>query len=135
MIGQRAWLALPAALSAIAIATADAPSASAAGSSTDRERQPARLLVTAKEFSYVLSRQKVRAGRVIVQLANAGEDAHNLRLRRRGARRGRLVPRTNPGDRSELDRKLKPGRYYLWCSIADHEKRGMRARLIVVRRR
>lgn len=108
--------------------------AEAAYSAADRKRGPARLHVSAKEFSYVLSRQKVRAGRVIVQVSNRGEDAHNLRLRRNGAKRNRLVPRTEPGSRSEISRKLKPGRYYLWCSIADHEQRGMRARLVVKRR-
>ncbi len=109
--------------------------AGAASIASKRKRGPARLLVLAKEFSYVLSRQKVRSGRVIVQLANAGEDAHNLRLRRIGAKRSRLVSRTAPGKRSELDRRLKPGRYYLWCSIADHEARGMHARLVVKRRK
>lgn len=108
--------------------------ANTAYSTADRKRGPARLLVVANEFSYVLSRQKLLAGRVILQLSNAGEDVHNLRIRRRGARRHRLVPRTDPGARAVLDRRLKPGRYYLWCSIADHEERGMRARLVVRRR-
>jgi hypothetical protein len=111
-----------------------ATDAGAANITADRKRGPARLLVTAKEFSFTLSRQKVRTGRVIVQLANAGEDVHNLRLRRQGAKRSRLVPRTDPGGLAELSRKLRPGRYYLWCSIADHEERGMRARLVVKRR-
>ena len=67
-------------------------------------------------------------------MSNAGEDAHNLRIKRRGAKRGRLMPRTDPGARAELERKLKHGRYYLWCSIADHAERGMRATLVVTRR-
>lgn len=124
-----------AAVSAAALAAAVLPAAAdAAHASSDRKRGPARLLVTAKEFSYVLSRQKVRAGRVIVQLANGGEDAHNVRIRRNGAKRSRLIPRIHPGKRAELNRRLKPGRYYLWCSIADHEELGMRARLVVKRR-
>ncbi|MGI9659605.1 MAG: hypothetical protein ACR2OD_11900 [Gaiellaceae bacterium] len=106
-----------------ALALGVAQDANAAYTATDRKRGPARLLVTAKEFSYTLSRQKVRSGRVILQLANAGEDPHNLRLRRNGAKRNRLVRRTEPDGLTELSRKLKPGRYYLWCSIADHEER------------
>ena len=127
-----------AALAAVLLGTlavhGTAADAEAAYTASDRKRGPARLLMSAKEFSYVLSRQKLRAGPVVIQLANAGEDAHNLRLRRIGAKRNRLVPRAEPGERAELSRKLKPGRYYLWCSIADHEERGMRARLLVKRR-
>ena len=120
---------------ALAVAALSLPAlAGASYTSADRKRGPARLLVTATEYSYVLSRPKVRAGRVIVQITNGGEDAHNLRLRRKGARRGRLIPRVEPGERDELNRKLKPGRYYLWCSITDHEERGMRAWLVVKRR-
>ena len=134
MSNHRLRTALVAGLSTALIAIIATGGANAASTLAERKRQPARLLVTAKEFSYVLSRQKMRAGRVIVQLANAAEDVHNLRLRRTGARRSRLIKRTDPGDSAKLNRKLKPGRYYLWCSIADHEKRGMRARLAVKRR-
>ena len=126
--GLAAGLALVlAALVAPGLGNASYPSA-------DRKRGPARLLVAATEFSYVLSRQKLRAGRVIVQMTNGGEDAHNLRLQRKGAKRSRLIPRVEPGERAELNRRLKPGRYYLWCSITDHEERGMRAWLVVKRR-
>ena len=43
---------------------------------------PSRLLVEAREFNLVLSRPSVKAGDAIVQLANRGEDPHDLRLRR-----------------------------------------------------
>src|SRR5204862_7577632 len=43
---------------------------------------PARLGVTAREWSLVLSRQTLTAGRAIVELQNFGEDAHNLRIAR-----------------------------------------------------
>jgi hypothetical protein len=92
---------------------------------------PARLGVTAKEFRLTLSRQTVTHGRVVIELDNFGEDVHDLKLRRVGGWRTYSLPQTKPGRRSELDARLAPGRYRLWCSIADHAKRGMRATLVV----
>lgn len=127
----RPALTLAASLAVLVSIDADAQ---ASFSTQDAKRGPARLLVVAKEFSYSLSRPRVRAGRVIVQLANAGEDVHNLRIRRLAAKRHHSISRIDPGGRAQLNRKLKPSRYYLWCSVADHEQRGMRARLIARRR-
>jgi len=121
-------------LAVVALVTTQGSNAHAAFTTQDARRGPARILIVAKEFSYALSRPRVSSGRVIVQLANAGEDVHNLRLRRRGAKRHRSLPRIDPGRWAGLDRKLKPGRYYLWCSVTDHEERGMRATLRVKRR-
>ena len=50
---------------------------------------PARLQVGAEEFRYSLSRQSIKAGPAIVELANFGEDEHDLRLRRVGGTRRR----------------------------------------------
>jgi hypothetical protein len=61
--------AMGAAALVIALASAEVSSAA-----SERKRAPARLLVVAHEFSYVLSRQKLPAGRVILQMSNAGED-------------------------------------------------------------
>ena len=47
----------------------------------------ARLFVSAKEFSLVLSRQALRPGSARIQLYNAGEDGHDLRLKRIGGTR------------------------------------------------
>jgi hypothetical protein len=94
---------------------------------------PARLGVSATEFHLVLSRGSVRAGRVIVQLQNKGEDVHDLRLRRIGGTRTYAFPLTSAGGRATLTIKLLPGRYRLWCSVADHEQLGMQAVLRVRR--
>ena len=59
---------------------------------------PSRLLVESREFNLVLSRGSVRAGDAIVQLANRGEDPHDLRLRRVGGRGGGSVGETLPGE-------------------------------------
>lgn len=41
---------------------------------------PARVQVVAQEFRYSLSRSTVRAGHVIVELVNRGQDTHDLDL-------------------------------------------------------
>jgi uncharacterized cupredoxin-like copper-binding protein len=38
-----------------------------------------------------------------------------------------------PGQVVDRELKLVPGRYVLWCAVADHTERGMRAVLRVVR--
>jgi hypothetical protein len=89
--------------------------------------------VVAQEFSYSLSRSKVRAGRVIVELVNRGQDTHDLDLRRVGTTRIIRFPSVQPGQVVDRDLKLVPGRYLLWCAIADHREEGMHAMLRVVR--
>jgi hypothetical protein len=104
------------------------------------ERAPARLLVTAQEYSLMLSRQSIRSGTAVIQLLNRGEDPHDLRLRRiprRGvsARRTHDVPETAAGELAELETRLPAGRYRLWCSLPGHRALGMRATLRVKRAR
>jgi plastocyanin len=121
----------PAALAAalIGAALAHAPAAPA-------RPAPARLLVEAREFSLVLSRQAVRHGDAIVQLVNRGEDGHDLHLVRlgphgRSASRPRGTRETRPGAVSSWRGTLTAGRYKLFCSIPGHERQGMRAALRV----
>ncbi len=95
-------------------------------------RQPARLQVTANEFTFVLSRSTVRSGPAIVELVNFGEDDHDLALRRRapGAKTWR-VRTVTPGGVRERQLRLAAGRYQLWCTLANHRALGMRATLKV----
>ena len=102
---------------------------------TQAKHPPARVQVVAQEFSYSLSRTKVRAGRVIVELVNHGQDTHDLDMRRVGGTRIFRFPTVQPGQFVDRELKLVPGRYLLWCAIADHRERGMRAVLRVVRSR
>jgi hypothetical protein len=94
---------------------------------------PARVQVAADEFTYSLSRQSIKAGPVIVQLVNYGEDEHDLRLRRTGGTRVYRIGTVSPGRLGELETRFLPGRFTLWCSLADHRKRGMVATLVVRR--
>ena len=96
---------------------------------------PARVQVTALEFEYRLSRQRVPEGRVIVELANFGQDEHDLALRRVGGTRTHSLPKTLSGERRTASLRLVPGRYRLWCRLGDHRLRGMYADLRVTKRR
>jgi uncharacterized cupredoxin-like copper-binding protein len=75
---------------------------------------PARVQVAADEFNY-------------------GEDEHDLRLRRAGGTRIYRIGKVRPGRLGELETRFLPGRFTLWCSLADHRKRGMVATLVVRR--
>ncbi|MFN8223861.1 MAG: hypothetical protein U0R50_11530 [Gaiellales bacterium] len=95
-------------------------------------RDPARTQVSATEFHLTVSRLRVPAGPVIVELYNRGEDDHDLALRRVGP--GAVTRRIGvvaPGKVGELTARLRPGTFRLWCTLADHRARGMRATLVV----
>jgi hypothetical protein len=96
---------------------------------------PARVQVGAEEFGYALSRRSIPAGPAIVELANFGEDEHDLRLRRVGGTRTYAIGKVRPGKVGELEARFLPGRFTLWCSLADHRARGMSAALVVRQRR
>jgi len=91
----------------------------------------ARVQVVALEFHYRLSRVRVPAGPVRIELANFGQDEHNLELQRIGSSRVYDVPSALPGRRQTVTFRLKPGLYELRCTMADHAMRGMTARLRV----
>lgn len=98
-----------------------------------RDRPPARLMVSAREHSLVLSRQTITAGPALIEFLNRGEDPHDLRLRRIGRSPSRTVsaPEVGPGELVQLDARLRAGRYRLWCSLPQHDRRGMHAVLRV----
>jgi plastocyanin len=90
-----------------------------------------RVQVTGKEFFYALSRRTVVPGTAIVQFVNFGEDPHDMRIRRVGGTRTYRTPLVQPGGYFDVELKLAPGRYRLWCSVANHEALGMKALLTV----
>ena len=97
---------------------------------------PARMLVTADEWTLLTSRQAVKAGWLQVQLYNRGEDAHDIaarRVDRLGRRVGRTfrIRETRPGELAEATWRLRSGKYRLWCTLRGHESAGMRAGLRV----
>jgi uncharacterized cupredoxin-like copper-binding protein len=94
---------------------------------------PARMQVSATEFNLGLSRHSIKAGRALIELANFGEDPHDLRLRRVGGTKIWGTRVVAPEETATLSAKLPPGRYKLWCSLGDHRALGMEAALTVKR--
>jgi plastocyanin len=89
--------------------------------------------VAAREFSFTLSRWYVDAGSVRIELRNNGEDPHNLVVSPDDGSHAPLAswPDLDPGAYLRKTVTLSPGTYQLWCSILDHEARGMSVDLVV----
>ena len=97
---------------------------------------PAHVLAFASEYRLSASRRRAPAGRLVAQLKNTGQDDHDLTVRR--ASGGAPLGSTgivHAGALGALRLTLTPGRYVLYCSISDHEARGMRALLVVSKRK
>jgi plastocyanin len=87
-----------------------------------------------REFAIAVYRPKVHRGKVKLNVRNLGEDVHDLVVERAGKRVGGLATIVKPGAAASLRLTLKKtGTYRLICTVADHEARGMRATLRVVR--
>jgi hypothetical protein len=84
------------------------------------------------EFALTLSRPSVPAGAVRFAVRNAGEDPHNLQVRR-DLTSLTLVsfPTLDPGATDRETTQLTAGRYVLWCSLEGHEAMGMHTTLEV----
>jgi plastocyanin len=122
---------LAAALAVVALAT---------GCGGDDDDEPARTVtvsggdtvgVTAREYSFDPERIVVEgAGPLTIELDNAGDLAHNLRLRRGGREVGGTP--TFPGGRTESGRvRVEPGSYEMICTVGDHAELGMTGELEV----
>lgn len=96
---------------------------------------PAHVQVTAEDseaFRFVLSRPTVPAGKVIIEFVNHGQDEHNLNAVEPGE--GTVegsIPNTAPNAHPTLTLNLRPGTYTLFCSLPEHEAKGMKATLTV----
>ena len=122
----------PAAVAIAALALAGVTVLRAADSGTAAP-YPTRLQAVADEFTLTLSRTAIPNRRVRIELVNFGEDPHDLKLRRIGGTHTFMIGETLPGARRAKTFRLPVGRYRVWCSIADHRARGMRATLRVGR--
>lgn len=96
------------------------------------EEEANRLSVRASEFYFVLSRPSVRPGELTVELNNQGEDPHDLNIRAEGDEGTPLqIPETDSLQRSTAEFELPAGKYRLWCSLPEHDEKGMHATLLV----
>jgi plastocyanin len=87
--------------------------------------------VIARDYSFDPERIVVQGGgRLTIRLENAGDLAHNLRLRRDDREVGGTP--TFPGGRTESGRvRLEPGTYEMLCTVGDHADLGMTGELEV----
>jgi uncharacterized cupredoxin-like copper-binding protein len=91
-----------------------------------------RLQVIELEYRLTLSRGAVKAGPVSLEAIDRGMDPHDLRLRKLATQREIALPELTSGKRWDGVVRLRPGVYYLWCSLPEHAKLGMHATLRVV---
>jgi plastocyanin len=124
---RRAWPAAAALAAALSLGIA---------SQTAAFEPASRMLVYAQEWSLWPSRHTIPRGRVIVQLWNRGQDAHNLHIRRLD-RHGHMVGGSqsvalaSSGSITKATWTLAPGRYELFCSMPGHIALGMHTVVVV----
>ncbi len=94
---------------------------------------PTRFQASAREYYFVLSRQRISNGVVTVQLVNYGEDDHDLRMRRVGGVRTYRIPVTRPGAVTQARFRIYAGTFRVWCSLPGHRQAGMRGTIYAVR--
>ncbi|HEV2791929.1 MAG TPA: hypothetical protein VGV69_11575, partial [Solirubrobacterales bacterium] len=126
------WTCRP--VAATPVAASPVPVAPAPPAPPVLEPEPEANRVAAKsfEFYFVLSRPSVRPGKVTVELNNQGEDPHNLNIRRESDEGPPLeIAETASLQRRTASFELPVGRYRLWCSLPEHEEKGMQTTLLV----
>ncbi len=87
--------------------------------------------VSAVEYHYTLSRTTVPAGKVIIEFVDNGQDEHNLNAQGASGPPAASFPTVTPKTVTRQTVELKPGSYTLFCSLAGHEAKGMKATLTV----
>jgi plastocyanin len=120
-------------------AAAPTTTTTAAATSTEPPAAPTTWTVgvTLREFSVTLSRVRIGPGQVRLDVANFGQDPHDLHVRRddtgadvaasplvdpsSGGRPGTVTVRT----------QLQIGAHTLYCALPGHEQAGMHAQLLV----
>lgn len=93
---------------------------------------PARLQITAREFSLTLSRASIAGGPAVVEFVDGGQDPHDLHIRSTSTNGDVLaLPVSLPGSHTDQAITLPPGTYTLYCSLPQHAALGMQATLTV----
>jgi hypothetical protein len=86
------------------------------------------IRVTEREFRIVLSASHTTAGRVRLEIKNAGAYPHSLAIKGAGVNtKTKLI---QPGRTAVLLVTLQRGVYSLWCPVPGHAAQGMKAALI-----
>jgi uncharacterized cupredoxin-like copper-binding protein len=84
-----------------------------------------RVTVTAKEFSFKLSKRKVPQGTVVFTVVNKGKISHDFKIA------GKKTKLLSTGQRATLTVTLVKGRRYPYlCTVPGHAALGMKGTLI-----
>lgn len=94
------------------------PSAAATGQATA-------VTVTAREFTFTLSKTTVPSGETVFTVVNRGKVAHDFWIG------GRATPLIPPGERTTLRVTLDPGTSTYLCTVPGHAAAGMKGTLEV----
>jgi len=85
-----------------------------------------------REWRISAYRESVRRGRVVFNIHNYGEDAHNLQVFGPNGYKSRITPDIEPDENGTLRTQLlKRGTYRLLCVKPGHVAKGMRTTLRV----
>jgi plastocyanin len=133
MPGRRLTLGPPAAAAALALSLAGC------GGGPTARAPDRRVELRLDEYRIVPERIEVPAGRITLVARDVGRLTHNVAVvpfaRPLAGRRERRYARTataHPGDVVSAQVTLRPGRYRLVCTIANHDNLGQYAELRVV---
>jgi plastocyanin len=116
-----------------AISSPPPASLTGTGESTPAPAPPSvpHVQVSAVEYSFTLSRTTVPAGKVIFEFVNDGQDEHNLNVLGSEGPPAGTFPDAPPKAVSDQTMVLRAGTYTLFCSLPEHEQKGMKATLLV----
>jgi plastocyanin len=87
------------------------------------------IQVTAVEYRFTLSRTTVPHGKVIFEFVNNGQDEHNLNVLPGQGPPAGSFPNAPAKGVSDQEMELRPGTYTLFCSLPEHEQKGMKGTL------
>ena len=87
--------------------------------------------VVAVEYHYTLSRTTVPAGKIVLQFVNNGQDEHNLNVLSGEGELESSFPKTVSHGVRETTLNMRKGNFTLFCSLPEHEAKGMKATLTV----
>jgi hypothetical protein len=104
-----------------------------AGNGEETTSPPAipHVQVTAVEYHFTLSRTTVPAGKVVLEFVNAGQDEHNLNVLSGGGELEGQFPDTVSKGVRDQTLQFRHGSYTLFCSLPEHEAKGMHSTLTV----
>lgn len=121
------------------VAVIAALSVTAAACSVEQQQPPAattaahQLRVGLAEYEVVASHPAALTGDVVLEITNAGAEAHDLRVD--GALHPGTTPTIRPGGTATLRLRVPADQdeLVLWCTLPGHQAQGMHTRLAVSR--